>query len=372
MNYSCILFFLVLISFTPHWGFFAHRKINELAVYTLPPEMKVFFTPNQDYFSRHAIDADKRRYASTFEAPRHYIDLDQYGGIPFEGLKRDFRTDLRNHCTFYWQEEGEMTSDQLPDSLIEKAEFKIWFDTLAMDFYYEEDWLVPLDQSFFKDSNHYKIRIVDGFTEHGVLPYNLSRVYHRLTDAFRNLDAQKICRYAADLGHYLGDATVPLHTSSNYNGQQTGQYGIHAFWESRLPEYFAKDYKAWVGQAVYINNVDSLIWTIITESHALVDEVLEKERFVRAVIEEDLQYGVTQRGERLVTSQSDTLTVLYHEALGGMVESRYRRAIHALGSLWYSSWVDAGMPDLHQLESDFDLNDIPKKGRIITRRVHFE
>jgi hypothetical protein len=38
------------------------------------------------------------------------------------------------------------------------------------------------------------------------------------------------------LGHYIGDAHVPLHTTSNYNGQKTNQHGIHGLWESRIPE----------------------------------------------------------------------------------------------------------------------------------------
>ena len=29
----------------------------------------------------------------------------------------------------------------------------------------------------------------------------------------------KILRYAAELGHYIADAHVPLHASSNHNGQ---------------------------------------------------------------------------------------------------------------------------------------------------------
>jgi hypothetical protein len=45
-----------------------------------------------------------------------------------------------------------------------------------------------------------------------------------------------ILRLSADFGHYLGDLNVPLHTTMNYNGQLTGQEGIHGFWESRNPE----------------------------------------------------------------------------------------------------------------------------------------
>lgn len=372
MNYLFFLSFLFLTSSYSDWGFFCHREINALAIYTLPPEMKVFFSPNQDYFSRHAIDADKRRYASSFEAPRHYMDLDHYGKPPFTELSRDFRTDLRQNCKFFWVVDSEKSNFQLNDSLLLSESFKIWFDTLAMNYYYDEEWIVPLDASFGRDSSRYRISVSDEFTEHGVLPYNIVRVYRQLKEAFRSLNAQKICRYAADLGHYIGDATVPLHTSSNYNGQNSGQYGIHAFWESRLPEYFSNDYLSWVGAANYINDVDSCIWQIVTESHVLVDDVLRKEKEVRALLDDELEFGIIERGGRLINTQSDTLTELYHEALRGMVEQRFRRAIHTLGSYWYSAWVDAGMPDLSILRADFSSSQPIEKGRFIRRRKHFE
>lgn len=372
MNTAKVLTCLFFLASTYEWGFFGHRKINELAVYTLPVEMKVFFSPNQAYFSRHAIDADKRRYASSFEAPRHYIDLDQYGAIPFDTLSRDFRTDLRNHCLFFLSTTEGETIEALPDSICETPKFKIWFDTLAMDFYYEEQWLVPLDLSFRLDTSKYRIQILDEFTEHGILPYNILRVYRKLVNAFKDLDATGICRYGSDLGHYIGDATVPLHTSSNYNGQKTDQYGIHAFWESRLPEQFAMTYDEWVGAAVYIDDIQTHIWNILVESHLLVDELLTTEQQIRLQLDDELEYGVEERNGRLISTQSDTLTMLYHEALDGMIEERYRSAIHCLGSFWYSAWVDAGMPNLEDVEPAFETESRHKNGRFITRRRHFE
>ena len=48
---------------------------------------------------------------------------------------------------------------------------------------------------------------------------------------------------------------MPLHTTENYNGQMTGQRGIHGFWESRLPELKSKDYDYFVGRAEYVENI---------------------------------------------------------------------------------------------------------------------
>ena len=35
--------------------------------------------------------------------------------------------------------------------------------------------------------------------------------------------------------------------------------------------------------------------------------------------------------------------------LVGMIERRMREAIIAVGSIWYTAWVDAGQPDLSSL-----------------------
>ncbi|TNE53444.1 MAG: hypothetical protein EP344_14935, partial [Bacteroidetes bacterium] len=83
------------------WGFFAHRRINRLAVLTLPPEMMVFFKKNIDWIADHAADADMRRYATTFEAPRHYIDLDEYGRPPFEHVPRTFAEALQQYSKIW-------------------------------------------------------------------------------------------------------------------------------------------------------------------------------------------------------------------------------------------------------------------------------
>lgn len=70
------------------WGFFGHRKINQHAVYLLPPEMMALYKPNIDFITEHAVDPDKRRYAIPEEGPRHYIDIDRYGKYPYDSLPR--------------------------------------------------------------------------------------------------------------------------------------------------------------------------------------------------------------------------------------------------------------------------------------------
>ena len=96
---------------------------------------------------------------------------------------------------------------------------------------------------------------------------------------FREKDKQAILKNAADLGHYIADAHVPLHVCSNHNGQLTHQEGIHAFWESRVPEIFAEtDWDFFIGKAMYIPNLSSFIWDRVLESAAAADTVLRCEK----------------------------------------------------------------------------------------------
>jgi hypothetical protein len=60
------------------WGFYGHKRINRVAVFTLPPEMFGFYKEHIEFLTEHSVDPDKRRYAVEGEAQRHYIDLDHF------------------------------------------------------------------------------------------------------------------------------------------------------------------------------------------------------------------------------------------------------------------------------------------------------
>ena len=164
---------------------------------------------------------------------------------------------------------------------------------------------------------------------------------------------------AADLGHYVGDAHVPLHTTSNYNGQKTGQKGIHAFWESRIPELSGEQYSNFVPSVNYVENPQIYIWEAVTESHRLLDSVLLLEKAVRESLGEEEMYTIAKKGQSLQRVISPAFAHAYEQAMNGMVERRYRSAIHALSSLWYTAWVNAGQPNLPfeklRMEADTSL-----------------
>src|SRR6195952_2010477 len=74
---------LLLIVLCSSWGFFAHYRINRLAVFILPKAMAGFYKANIGFITAHAISADKRRYVDSTEAPRHFLNADHYGKNPF-------------------------------------------------------------------------------------------------------------------------------------------------------------------------------------------------------------------------------------------------------------------------------------------------
>lgn len=187
---------------------------------------------------------------------------------------------------------------------------------------------------------------VDTLNAHGILPWHLEHEFWELVEAFRSQNVPRILKLSGEIGHYLGDAHVPLHTTSNYNGQLTGQQGVHGLWESLIPEQFGEGYDYWVGPARIWRSVRDTIWTIITESHALVPIVLSAEREATRRVGEEQKYTYRIRGRQTVRTYSERFLTVYHALLEGMVESRLRRAIHRLASLWLTAWHIAGRPPL--------------------------
>lgn len=279
---------IVTIVMLSSWGFHAHKRINRMAVFTLPADMAGFYKHHVDYMTEHAVDADKRRYVDTAESPRHFLDVDEYGKQPFDSIP------------IHW--------------------------SAAVEKFTERRLLAS-----------------------GVLPWQINRSYHNLVRALSEKDLRRILRHSSDIGHYLADAHVPLHTTSNYNGQKTNQVGIHAFWESRLPELFSDGYDFMVGRAHYVASPVEEAWRIVKESHISVDSVLGIEARLNDTFPADRKYGYIERNRILIRTYSDAYSTAYHEALQGMVERRMRGAIHSIGSYWYSAWVDAGQPDLNDL-----------------------
>lgn len=283
-----LLLMIILIFNISFWGFFAHQKINRLAVFTLPTGMIRFYKNNITFIEEHAVDPDKRRYADTAEASKHFIDADRYGDAPFDSIPEK------------WKDAAEKFGE-------------------------------------------------DVLNENGIVPWQIERTYFSLTKAFQARDSLRILKVSADLGHYISDAHVPLHTTENYNGQLSGQIGIHGFWESRLPELFHDEYDFLVGRAQYISNPLKEAWAIVRKAQGFKDSVLLIEANLSRKYPSDKKFTYSQRNGRVERQYSESYSRAYHDQMNGMVEAQMRSSIIKTGSFWYSAWVDAGQPNLSGL-----------------------
>jgi len=367
------------------WGFFGHRKLNHLAVFTCPPDLIGFYKKHIDYLTDHAVDPDMRRHASKFEAIRHYIDIDHWGEFPFNNVPRNYPEAIVQYGTFTMDVNGAQFSSRANK---EGNHYVFRDKDLSVS--------VPVDTflKFFKDSifrHRYddvfgrsfsdgaihvipglrSVSVRDSFSDYGIVPFALLESHFRLVRAFEDENIPLILKISADYGHYIADAHVPLHTTENYNGQLTGQDGIHAFWESRIPELYAdKEFDFFVGKAEYIKDLDEFFWDVVLDSHAEVDDVLGEEMRLRKEFPQDRQFCYDERNGRTVRIQCPEFAKAYKESMGDMVEQRFRETIKSIGSLWYTAWVQAGRPILEGGNSDYiseNYDTIRVNGRVIGR-----
>lgn len=293
---------IILMGFiTISWGIVGHEHINKAAVMVLPKPMLAFFYNHIDFVTQESTVPDIRKYSLNYkeENPRHYFDMENFA-----------------------------SQDSLPKTLAEANK--------------------KYDAKFL--------------TSNGILPWYIDEMMVKLTKAFKDKNRAEILFMAADLGHYIGDAHMPLHTSANHDGQLTEQKGIHALWESRIPELFVENYKFTVAPPQYIENISQHTWQIVNDSHSLVAPLLAADKQLRTTTPENKTFvvdaqGKVQKNKYNAAKFSDDYTKKLNIALNGMVESQMKKAVTETASYWYTAWVNAGKPDL----SDLDAPEMTKR-----------
>ncbi len=285
------------------WGIVGHERINKAAVMSLPEPLQLFFYNHIDFITQESTVPDLRKSVlnDKLEGPRHYFDMENFGVI-----------------------------DSFPKTM-EAAKKK-----------YDDKFL----------------------SKNGTLPWYIQDMMVKLTNAFKEKKKTEILFIAADLAHYIGDAHMPLHTSDNHDGQNTNQKGIHALWESRLPELFVNDYNLYVSEAQYIENIDKTTWDIIFDTHSLVEPLLAADKQLRLATPENKMYETDAQGNFVKSKYntniySNEYATSFHTALNGMVEKQMKKAITATASFWYTAWVNAGKPNL----DDLDVPEFTKRNK---------
>lgn len=280
MRFAAILLaaFVALPSPADAWGFDAHKFIVDRMIALLPAELKPLFEKRRDFIVERAIDPDLWRTVGwDEEPPNHFLDLDfeAFGPYPFTGLPREY------------------------DAAVQKFGKAV-------------------------------------ITEQGTLPWRTAEFYGRLQREFASLKRQPAPGYAVDnivlysaiLAHYVSDGHVPLHAVVNYDGQLTGQQGLHSRWEAELFERNRSKLKvAPVSMKPILNPRDFMFETLLVSNRAAAN-VLESDKKAAEGREfyDDAYFEAFSAG---------TLQVM---------EKRLNDSIAAVAAMITGAWEQAGRP----------------------------
>jgi hypothetical protein len=260
------------------WGAVAHRYIMRRAIDLMPPEIKPFFERNRDELVLRVNDPDLWRVVGfEEEPPNHQIDfgVDDYGPFPFVALPREY------------------------DAAVEK----------------------------------FGVAVV---RRHGLLPWRTMEEFGNLRRIFQGFARDQLyvggntVLFASTLAHYLQDAHQPLHVHNNYDGQLSGQNGLHSRFESELFERFESRLTINPAPVRLVNNTRDFIFDIALSSFQLVPRILEADR--RAIGAKD--------------AYDDEYFEKFFADVRPVLERQLAGAITATASVIVSAWTQAGKPEL--------------------------
>jgi len=250
------------------WGNVGHRIINKQTILSVTPAMS-FWGNWSDSIAAHGSDADNRKNIDPSEAPKHYIDIDNYPEFVANGY---------------------ITSN---------------FDSLV-----------------FLHGNTFVM-------DQGILPWAIMKTFDSLQTAFQNNQFNKAMLLAADLGHYIGDMHMPLHITKNYNGQLTGQTGVHSRFESNMINTYNGQIIYSGDSLIYIDNISEFIFNSLYQNYIYVDSVLKCDSLAKAFA-------------------GSTSSALYYSKLWelskGFTTELFKSASYKLTCLIYTAWLNAGSP----------------------------
>ncbi len=260
------LFALVILLCS--WGEKGHQKINGSA-----PQ---FFNWRLNRYkgwsvllSEHGSDPDNRRRTDPNEGVRHFIDIDAYD---------DF---VQSH------------------KIIEGKE-----------------------EAFNKYGKEFVIK-------NGTLPWVTDSTYRVLVKQFKSRDWKKVVLTAADLGHYVGDGHMPLHLTTNYDGQLTGQKNIHSRYESKMINLYIDSIQVKRSHLHRVKNVSRYVFDYMYYNYQYMDSLLNADKlaFAKAKNGYSFDYYPT------LWAQTKGFTVR-------MIENSSK----STAELIRSAWIEAGRP----------------------------
>lgn len=272
------------------WGAAAHRFIMRQAIDLLPDEIKPFFRANTDELVLRSTDPDLWRTVGWEDDPNHFLNLGvpEFGAYPFAAIRLDFGAAVE----------------------------KFGMNTLKKD---------------------------------GMLPWRFAEEFGNLRRAFEGFGQKQ--RYApanavlftAVAGHYIQDAHEPLHATVNYDGQMTGQLGVHGRFESDLFDRFESRLSIRPAAAKPIADARETAFDVLLASYQLVDPLLA--------------------ADKAASAGKDTYDDQYYETFFGSVhpilEQRLTQSIEQTAAVMTGAWQAAGRPVLR--------TDMPRRAQKVRK-----
>lgn len=259
------------------WGLEVHRFITARAIDLLPDAIRPFYERSRGFVAEHSIDPDLWRAAGfEEEPPRHFLDLDAYGPYPFRALPRDYREAVARH--------GEAT-----------------------------------------------------VKKNGTLPWRVVEMQERLANSFREVRDrpspwafEQVKFFSAVLAHYVADAHVPLHAVVNYDGQLTGQRGVHGRFETELFLRYRDRLRLEPVRLQPVRDPSGFIFDTLLDGFLKAAPLLEADR--RAI----------GQGEVYDDAYFDR----FFRDVRPMLEEQLSRAAAAVAAVIDGAWEAAGRPDV--------------------------
>ena len=263
------------------WGYDGHRRINYLASMQLKGPFGQFLKNNSDPLKWYAVAPDYNKDIDSQEFHRHFIDTDYYDVYPFTKIPRNY------------------------EDLVSR---------------YGED----------------KIR------KYGIAPWTINETCERIIDLLKKNQFEKAIYNMGVVGHYIADLPNPLHTIINYNGQFTGNDGVHKRWEHRLVDEYVQKIKP-VGNIEDVEDPWSFSMKIVKESFKLHQDILDADTKARKLLTK--KQAARLDSYDVLSFEKPYLDVLYNET-EDLLHDRLGRAVIRVASLWNYCWEQAGRPDL--------------------------
>jgi len=192
------------------------------------------------------------------------------------------------------------------------------------------------------------------FQEHGIVPWAAEQALNDLADALARGQTERIFRAAGDLAHYAADLHTPMHVSKNFNGQLTGNDGIHKALEVGLyvrnEEFYAAEVRKNRREVAYLESPRDSLFEWLIQANGRMAPIIEADTAARRKTAYN-PGAKTPDAEKEMEDPANEKSRPYYAALAAELEARgspeasaMRDAAAHLADLLYTAWVRAGKP----------------------------